>query len=68
MPEGNITSVKPALIRFNHEGKHADIVVRDGQVVYEGDLPVGESARLLFEAFFQHADTKGFVFEKPKDV
>lgn len=42
-----------ATIQFSHEGKTARIHVIDGSVEYEGDLPVGESARLLFEAFAQ---------------
>lgn len=42
-----------ATIQFEHQGKTARIHVIDGSVEYEGDLPVGESARLLFEAFAQ---------------
>lgn len=39
-----------ALFAFNHEGKTAQVGVKNGIVEYTGDLPVGESARLLFGA------------------
>lgn len=42
-----------ATIQFSHEGKTAKVHVVDGVVEYSGDLPVGESARLLFEALAQ---------------
>jgi hypothetical protein len=44
---------RSALLSFSHEGKTAEISVKDGVVEYSGDLPVGESARLLFEALAQ---------------
>lgn len=40
---------KNVLIAFRKDGKFADLDIVDGKLHYEGDLPISDAARCLFE-------------------
>ena len=56
------------LVLYNEEGKVATIDFGGDEIVYSGDLPIDESARLFFDAVFgiykEETEQKGIPDEK----